>query len=343
VSENALRCRELAKRFGQVRAVRGASLTLRRGSILSLLGPSGCGKTTVLRLIAGFEVPDSGWIEIGGSPVAGPSLFVPPEKRRVGMVFQDYALFPHLSVARNVAYGLTRHPQAKTRVGEVLQLVGLLGKELRHPHQLSGGEQQRVALARALAPSPALMLLDEPFSNLDAGQRVRLRTEVRRILLRAEATAVFVTHDQEEAFALADIVAVMLAGSIVQADTPQNVYGSPADPEVAAFLGETNLIPGTARGATAECELGRVPLRNPCAGPVHILLRRDSLRLRPDPEGKARVETVEFRGHYQLCTIRLRNSGIELAVRLPDTLGPQTGELVEIEPRGPAPAYPRTP
>jgi iron(III) transport system ATP-binding protein len=340
VSETALRCHRLAKHFGKVCAVQDVSLSLRRGNILSLLGPSGCGKTTVLRLIAGFEVPDSGWVEIAGSRVAGPESFVPPERRRVGMVFQDYALFPHLNVARNVAYGLAGRPDAQSRVGEVLQTVGLGGKEHRYPHELSGGEQQRVALARALAPSPALLLLDEPFSSLDAGRRVRLRMEVRRILRRAEATAVFVTHDQEEAFSFADVVAVMLAGRIVQVDTPRAIYDEPADPEVAAFLGETNLIPGTAIGDAAESELGRLTLRRPCAGSVRILLRRDLLRLRPDPGGEAMVESVEFRGHYQLCGIRLRRSGIELAVRLPDCIGPRPGDPVRIEPLGPVVAYP---
>ena len=343
MSDIALRCHQLAKHFGPTPAVRDVSVTLPRGSILSLLGPSGCGKTTVLRLIAGFEAPDSGWIEIAGRRVAGPEVFVPPEKRRVGMVFQDYALFPHLTVARNVAYGLTRRPEAETRVREVLQLVGLPDKERRHPHQLSGGEQQRVALARALAPSPALMLLDEPFSSLDAAQRVRLRAEVGRILRRAEATAVFVTHDQEEAFGLADVVAVMLAGRIAQADTPRAVYDSPADPAIAAFLGETNLLPGTARGAAAECELGSLPLRIPRFGPVLLLLRRDSLQLRPHPQGHAQVESVEFRGHYHFSTVRLIGSGIELAVRSADGPRPRAGERVRIELREPVTAYLRRP
>src|SRR5688572_24627525 len=194
-----MRCSNLSKKFGEVHAVEGVNLSLREGHFLALLGPSGCGKTTTLRLLAGFEVPDSGEIIIGEQRVSGPGVFMPPEQRSVGMVFQEYALFPHLTVADNVAYGLPRSVNKKQRVQEVLELVGLTDMLKRMPYELSGGQQQRVALARALAPKPQLVLLDEPFSNLDASLRAQVRAEVRQILRQARATAIFVTHDQEEA------------------------------------------------------------------------------------------------------------------------------------------------
>ena len=223
-----VRCTGIHKSFRQVTAVDGATFSVEEGSVLALLGPSGSGKTTTLRLIAGFESPDAGTVEIAGTVVAGDGRFVPAERRRVGMVFQDYALFPHLSVRGNVAYGLPRGPERDRRVDEVLELVGLTATGERMPNQLSGGQQQRVALARALAPNPSVILLDEPFSNLDPALRGRVRDEVKRILREAGSTAIFVTHDQEEAFALADSVGVMLAGQIVQMGSPEAVYADPA-------------------------------------------------------------------------------------------------------------------
>ena len=242
-----LRLTGLQKSFGSTRAVDGVDLEVEAGSICALLGPSGCGKTTTLRLIAGLEQPDGGEIAIGERVLCGNGTFVPPEKRRIGMVFQDYALFPHLDVAGNVGYGLGRRPD-RERVAEVLELVGLSHEADRPVHELSGGQQQRVALARALAPTPELILLDEPFSNLDAGLRDRLRQEVRDILSRARVTALFVTHDQAEALSIAETVAVMRDGKVAQLGTPEEIYSRPGSRWVAGFLGEVEVLGGDGDG-----------------------------------------------------------------------------------------------
>lgn len=311
----AVRCQDLSKTFGQVRAVNGVSLALQQGHFLALLGPSGCGKTTTLRLLAGFEPPDSGEVEINGQAVNAPGLHVPPEQRKVGMVFQEYALFPHLDVAANVAYGIPKGADKPRRVQETLELVGLAGMARRMPYELSGGQQQRVALARALAPNPHLVLLDEPFSNLDAGLRSQVRAEVRQILRRAGATVIFVTHDQEEAFSLADEVAVMMDGRLVQVDTPQKLYRRPASRQVATFLGQANFLPGQASNGHVTCELGRLPASGIHTGPVTVMLRPEAIRLTPDEAGPARVVEQEYYGHDQLVTLHL-DSGTVLQSRL---------------------------
>jgi iron(III) transport system ATP-binding protein len=302
-----------------VRAVDGVTLEVEAGVICALLGPSGCGKTTMLRLIGGFERPDAGRIEIGGRTVAGPGTFVPPERRRVGMVFQDYALFPHFDVAGNVAYALGPGAPAQ-RVAEVLRLVGLERLADRYPHELSGGQQQRVALARALAPTPQTILLDEPFSNLDAGLRTRVRQETREILLAAGVTALFVTHDQEEALSLADTVAVMRDGRMVQHGTPEHVYGRPASHWVAAFLGDAVLLEGDAHDGMVSCELGRFTADRSLTGSVDVMIRPESITLatHPPPGHHETHEAVvtgrEFYGHDQLVTVRLE-SGTEVRSR----------------------------
>lgn len=302
-----VRCSDLTKSFGAIRAVKDLDLTVRQGEILTLLGPSGCGKTTILRLVAGFEVPDAGQIEIDGRLVAGEELCRPPEQRRVGMVFQSYALFPHLTVAENVAYGLKRGESQAVRVREVLTLVGLSNVESRLPHELSGGQQQRVALARALAPRPKVLLLDEPFSNLDAGLRTQVREEVRDILKTAATTTVFVTHDQEEALFMGDRVAILRAGRLEQVGTPEEIYHEPATRFVAEFLGLPNFLPAqvTSRGLETELGVQSQSLPLPPGTPVDVLVRPDDLTLQPDAEGEAQIARCIFRGMDYLYQVVL--------------------------------------
>jgi len=308
-----LRCSDLAKRFGEVVAVDGFELEVRDGELMCLLGPSACGKTTALRLIAGLERPDAGAVEVAGRTVAGPGTWVPPERRRVGLVFQDWALFPHLDVRGNVAFGLDG--EAKVRVRELLELVRLGGLEDRMPHELSGGQQQRVALARALAPSPAVLLLDEPFSNLDAQLRAEVRTEVRLVLRSTGTTAVFVTHDQEEALSIADRVAVMTAGRVRRCGTPYEVYADPAEAAVARLLGQTNVLSVLVTRGVATTSLGELRVPDAPDGAAEVLVRPESLRAAHDPAGNARVVHVEFYGHDQLVRCAL-SDGTELDVRL---------------------------
>ncbi|MEX1178138.1 MAG: ABC transporter ATP-binding protein [Nitriliruptor sp.] len=339
----ALACRGLAKAYGATVAVDGVDLEVPRGSLTALLGPSGCGKTTVLRMIAGLLAPDAGEIVIDDRTVADHRTHVPPEKRPVGLVFQDYALFTHLSVARNVAYGLGHLPrrERRERVAEVLDLVGLADLGRRLPAALSGGQQQRVALARALAPSPELILLDEPFSNLDASLRATVREEVRAILRAADATAVFVTHDQEEALSLADRIAVMDAGRIHQIDDPQTLYTRPATRFVAGFVGEADVLPAERVDTfLVDTALGQLPTADAVtSAQVAAVVRPESLQVSAHPQGTATITGIEYFGHDQLVHVRLAD-GTSIRARRGPLLDLQRGDRVDVAVLGPIVTFP---
>jgi len=341
-------CAGVSRRFGSAVALDGADLTVPAGTVVAVLGPSGCGKSTLLRVIAGFERPDAGTVTVGGNLVAGPGRHLPPERRGVGIVPQEQALFPHLSVAANVGYGLARsRPDRARRVDAMLELAGLTGLGARMPHELSGGQQQRVALARALAPEPAVVLLDEPFANLDAALRVALRAEVRQILRAADATAVVVTHDQEEALSTADLVAVMRAGRVVQVGAPEIVYRRPADTWVASFVGEANLLAGEALGdSRVTCALGRLACPDQGDGGgsrVQVLVRPEQLRLHPEDaavEGApAVVASYQFFGHDALAHLAL-GDGSALVARVTTGRLPAPGERVVVSSEGDVVCFP---
>jgi len=311
-TELAVQLTEVSKAFEDAMALDDVSLELEAGTMLALLGPSGCGKTTALRLISGFEQPDAGYVDVNGRRVASASSMVPPERRRVGLVFQDLALFPHLSVHDNVAYGIRRDPDHEVRTDELLELVGLSGDGGRMPHELSGGMQQRVALARALAPRPDVLLLDEPFSSLDQAMRTQLRAEVRQILREARQSSIFVTHDQGEALTIADKVAVMTRGKVLQVAPPELIYAEPATPYVATFVGVANLVSSTVRDGVAETRFGAVPLisgEEPRAqGQALCLLRPEHFNITEAPDGPASTAGWEV--------IDRRFSGSEILLEL---------------------------
>ncbi len=308
-----IHCQAISKTFDDTPAVVGVSLEVPAGQIMTLLGPSGCGKTTALRLVAGFERLDQGRIEIGRQLVAGPSLHRPPEQRRIGMVFQDYAIFPHLSVADNLGFGLDGRDGKQARVDMMLAFVGLAGLGRRMPHELSGGQQQRVALARALAPKPRALLLDEPFSNLDATLRAEVRAEVRDLLRQSGTTAIFATHDQEEALFFGDLIAVMRAGRIEQVGSPEDIYLRPQTRFVAAFMGQTDFIEGRISAQGVNTPLGRLELETSLAPgtllevalrPIHVALTSGD-----DPNG--RIVSRQFLGTAYLYRVALAN-GLEV-------------------------------
>jgi iron(III) transport system ATP-binding protein len=318
--------KNVTKQFSahQTPAVDNISLSLAQGELLGLLGPSGCGKTTLLRIIAGFEQPSMGMVEIAGRTVAGKGYWIPPEQRNTGMVFQDYALFPHLTIAENLAFGLQRKcdrlskAQIKQRIAEVLLLVGLSGLEKRYPHELSGGQQQRVALARALAPQPALILLDEPLSNLDVQVRQYLRHEIRHILKAAGTSAIFVTHDQEEALAISDKIGVMRQGKLEQIGTPEEIYTQPASRFVAEFVTQANFLPAKRNGDLWQTEIGvwEIPVARGFkeSDTGELMIRQEDIKLKPDETSTLAICDRQFLGReYRYCLET--SSGKRLHVR----------------------------
>ena len=340
----ALQVKSLAHRFGSKEVLKGVSFALAAGELGCLLGPSGCGKTTVLRLIAGFDAPTEGEIYLDGQQVSISGNAVPPEARKIGMMFQDYALFPHLTVAGNIAFGL-RHldpDSRKTRLAAMLETVGLTGRAHAYPHELSGGQQQRVALARAIAPRPRLLLLDEPFSNLDVVLREKLALEVREILKKEEITGLLVTHDQFEAFAIADVVGVMTEGVIQQWDSPYNLYHEPHTRFIADFIGQGVFLPGKvlsgdriaielgnlASGKASEYEAGAQTLFH-TGDTVEVLIRPDDIVHDDDSLMVAEVARKAFRGAEFIYTLKLP-SGAQVLALVPSHHNHAVGEKIGI-------------
>lgn len=323
---SGIRMRGVSKRFEPERrsrdgadvdivAMDGVDLEVPCGSVTAILGPSGCGKTTTLRVISGLEVPDEGQVWVEDDEVVGPDDWVPPEDRRVGFVFQQLALFPHLDVAGNVGFGLKRRDR-KDRVPEMLALVGLSGYEKRRPHELSGGQAQRVAVARALAPQPRALLLDEPFASLDVSLRADVRNEVAEVLASAGTTTVLVTHDQDEALSMGDQVVIMLGGRVAQAGSPEDVYRRPATPEIAAFLGDANLLMGEVKSGMVRTAVGPLKVETGTPdGAAIALVRPEDLDLEISTRGDGRVTEVEYFGHDQRISVLL-DSGESVRARL---------------------------
>ncbi|MFF3689702.1 ABC transporter ATP-binding protein [Streptomyces sp. NPDC002187] len=346
---NALHVEGLTKSYGAGEPVlRGLELAVPAGALAALLGPSGCGKTTMLRIVAGFLRADAGTVRLGDRLLTGPGVHLTPERRRIGIMPQEGALFPHLSVARNVAFGLIGVDRAERRriTAEMLELVGLADYGDRMPHELSGGQQQRVALARALAPRPQLVLLDEPFNALDSALRAGLRADVRAALRATGATAVLVTHDQQEALSTADLVAVVRDGQVAQCATPQDLYRYPADPWIAGFVGDAVLLPGTVAGdGSALTALGAVPLAAPPNGlrAGTVLLRPEQLRLTDaDSEGAVRgtVTDVSYFGHDAMVTVAVEGHEIPVGIRIVGPLPCRPGEKTGVRIEGEASLHP---
>ena len=335
-----LRIVSLDKRFGDVVALEGAELEVRRGELVSILGPSGCGKSTLLQLIAGHLVPDAGSIEIDGRQVAGDGMVVPAQRRGVGMVFQDYALFPHLTVLDNIAFGASIAGDGPiARLGgrrarravalDVLDQLEIAPLASRYPGELSGGQQQRVAIGRAIAQRPHLLLLDEPFCNLDVSTREHVRGEIVELLRTTGLTCVFVTHDQEEALAVSDRVAVMQAGRVMQVDDPETLYRRPFCIEVAEFLGRTNVLRGRASAGHVDTEVGRFALPGGGSGEVDVIIRPELIDVRTSATGPATVVRREFRGHDVLYTLRMP-SGDTVWAHRPSVHMANVGDRVEL-------------
>jgi iron(III) transport system ATP-binding protein len=346
-----LRIAGVTKAFGPQQVLRGVDLTVPHGSFTAILGASGSGKTTLLRIVAGFERPDGGEVRLGDDVVDdGGRRFVPCERRRIGYVPQEGALFPHLSVGRNIGFGLPRGALRKERVVQLLEMTGLRGLGRRYPHQLSGGQQQRVALARALAIAPEIVLLDEPFSSLDAAMRASVRNDVLGVLRRAGTTSILVTHDQDEALSMADHVAVLRRGVIAQIDSPAALYGQPEDAELAEFLGESNVLRGDVRDSVATTGLGRLAVGHwsgpPGGGPAQVLVRPEQIVLaRADAGGvEATVKSYEYFGHDAVVRVRPARAGLpDLVVRVTGGRPVQPGRRVGVLVDGPVVAWPLAP
>jgi iron(III) transport system ATP-binding protein len=335
----ALRISRLEVRFGDVRAVAGADLSVAEGEVLALLGPSGCGKTTLLRTIAGFEHAAAGEVWLDGELIESPSKTLAPHRRSVGLVFQDYALFPHKRVAQNIAYGLSRGTDARTRVRDLLALAGLEGLERRYPHQLSGGQQQRVAVLRSLAPRPRVLLLDEPFSNLDPSLRAELRDEVVKLLRAEGVTAILVTHDRSDALTVADRVAVMDRGRILQCDTPEGLYFRPESEAAAQFGGEVQYLPGLARQDCVQTALGLAPLAGPeREGVCRVLVRPEWVVPCHGPGEAALVVSAQLEGHQVRYLLRL-HSGEEVTMLAASGLRFAEGTPITVRIHVPLPAF----
>ena len=326
--------------YGEAIVVRDVTMEVEQREFVTILGPSGSGKTTLLRAIAGYLRPATGIVTIAGTVASNERTWLPPERRRIGIVPQEGALFPHLDVAGNIAFGLRDKKKAGARVAEMLEMVELLGLEKARPHELSGGQQQRVALARALAPAPSLVLLDEPFSSLDASLRIDVRTEVRRLLADIGTTAILVTHDQEEALSMADRVAVMSSGRIEQVDAPLTVYDDPSTLSVARFIGDLVELPVTEmQGASAHTAVGWVPIgdhRESESSSRRVVLRPEQLVLVADrgvdrdPQGvPGTVESIRYHGHDSLTSVRL-DDGPVVDVRSAGGAGVAVGDPVRV-------------
>jgi iron(III) transport system ATP-binding protein len=348
---STLRISGLQKAFDGHPVLHGIDLSVKSGSLVALLGPSGSGKTTLLRVLCGFERADAGTIEIDGRRVAGEGQHLPAEQRHIGYVPQEGALFPHLTVAENIVFGLPRaQRRTRHRVAELLELVGLPESYAkRAPQQLSGGQQQRVALARALAPSPGLVMLDEPFSSLDAALRIETREAVARALAAAGATAVLVTHDQAEALSLGHEVAVLWRGRLLQTAAPQTLYRRPVTRELAAFIGEAVLLPGTVAGGRAQCVLGTLPVvegSTPANGDVDVMLRPEQIEVLPEDAQRsgaldALVRDISFQGQDAALTLQLLDSPTTVRARVPGYRTPRPGERVRLVVGGEVSVYPR--
>ena len=329
----AVRCTGLAKSYSGLPAVQNVDLAVEHGKILALLGPSGCGKTTVLRLIAGLDVPETGTVTIGDNLVTDSNTQVGPEKRQVGMVFQEYALFPHMNVSKNIAYGLPRPKEQLDIVKEMLKLVNLQGMGERMPYQLSGGEQQRVALARALAPSPHILLLDEPFSNLDATLRTQVQQETLEILRVSDTSTIFVTHSQEEAMIMGDSIAIMNQGKIEQVDTPAIIFHAPNTRFVAGFMGISTFLPAYISGDKLLSELGsHVPPSGLTTGDkIEIMLRPTDVTITPSDFGQGVIIKKFFQGSFYLYEVAL-SSGATIKCSEIYLRDYELGTKVNIEP-----------